>query len=142
MQKPLCLFLIFISLFQLTGCNQKTRELQEEQAANASVTILNSRDFELLINKQPVAQLIDVRTAEEFHSGHLANAYHIDFYHEEFSNQLALLKKNEPVFVYCAVGGRSARAACLLEEQGFTQIFDLQGGIKAWQNSGKKIIVD
>jgi phage shock protein E len=46
------------------------------------------------------------------------------------------------VFVYCAVGGRSAEAARLLQQEGFKQVIDLQDGIMAWQKSGQKVVLE
>ena len=139
MLKSLYLLIIILSLLPFTGCTQDSRELKEQKESSA-VKTARSHDFEALLQKQPAAQLIDVRTVEEFNSGHLENAHNIDFYDVVFSAQIASLKKNEPVFVYCAVGGRSAEAARLLQQQGFQQIIDLKGGIVAWQKSGKATI--
>ena len=140
MLKSLLFVLISLSLFYFTGCEQQPKELKKEQGANPTVVTVESKDFETLLQNKPTAQLIDVRTVEEFNSGHLNNAHNIDFYDAAFSAQIASLKKNEPVFVYCAVGGRSAEAARLLQQQGFQQIIDLKGGIVAWQKSGKATI--
>lgn len=116
MLKSLYLLTIILSLLPFTGCTQGSRELKEQKESSA-VKTFGSHDFEALLQKQPAAQLIDVRTAEEFNSGHLENAHNIDFYDVAFSAQIASLKKNEPVFVYCAVvGGRSAEAARLLQQ--------------------------
>jgi len=43
------------------------------------------------------------------------------------------LDKNKPVYVYCAVGGRSATAAKILSDMGFTEVYDLEGGIINWE---------
>lgn len=120
MLKSLYLLTIILSLLPFTGCTQGSRELKEQKESSA-VKTFGSHDFEALLQKQPAAQLIGVRTAEEFNSGHLENAHNIDFYDVAFSAQIASLKKNEPVFVYCAVGGRSAEAARLLHSRAFSK---------------------
>jgi rhodanese-related sulfurtransferase len=81
-------------------------------------------------------QLIDVRTRQEFESGHIAGALNWDFENGDFKRNLPSLDKNRQVLVYCAVGGRSAKAANMLQEAGFMQVLDLKGGIKAWKAAG------
>lgn len=83
----------------------------------------------------PEAQVVDVRTPEEFNSGHLKNALNINYYEDDFSSQLVKLDKQKPVFVYCKVGGRSAKAATLLRKEGYKNVYDLRGGILAWSNN-------
>jgi len=86
------------------------------------------------------AQLVDVRTPDEFNSGHLEGARNINIASPQFEAETGTLNKAEPVYVYCAVGGRSAKAASALKEQGFLQVYDLTGGITAWKNAGKKVV--
>jgi rhodanese-related sulfurtransferase len=86
------------------------------------------------------AQLIDVRTPDEFQAGHIEGAQNINIASPQFGNETGKLNKAEPVYVYCAVGGRSAKAASALKEQGFLQVYDLAGGITAWKSSGKKVV--
>lgn len=95
--------------------------------------------FEKFIKDNPGAQLIDVRTPEEFAAGHLPGARNINYYDDDFAAQMGKLDKSKPVLVYCAVGGRSGSAAGDLKSWGFTKIYDLEGGFKAWKAKGKKI---
>lgn len=78
------------------------------------------------------AQLIDVRSPEEFKSGHIKNAKNIDYNGANFKTQMAKLDKTKPVYVYCAAGGRSAKAAKVLTELGFKKVYDLKGGYGSW----------
>lgn len=102
------------------------------QADAFSQTKLNGELFSERLSTAQNAQLIDVRTEQEFSSGHLPNAKNIDFKKEDFLKQMDGLNKNEPVMVYCLGGGRSADAARLLAENGFTEIYDLEGGYMRW----------
>jgi rhodanese-related sulfurtransferase len=77
--------------------------------------------------------LVDVRTPEEFASGHIPGAVNIPL--QELEGRLAEVPTDSPVVVYCRSGNRSAQAADLLQEAGYTQIYDL-GGIAAWQAQG------
>jgi rhodanese-related sulfurtransferase len=80
-------------------------------------------------------QLIDVRTPEEFSVNHLKNAQNICVTDDDFKQQVNVLDKEKPVYVYCRSGKRSARAAEILKEMGFTKVYDLQGGIMEWQEN-------
>ena len=83
--------------------------------------------------------ILDVRTADEYKKGHLANATLIDYYGSNFKDQINQLDKSKPVFVYCASGGRSASAAKILGQLGFKEVYDLQGGFNAWSNAKKPV---
>ena len=85
-------------------------------------------------------QLIDVRTRAEFASGHIKDAKNIVYRGDDWDAQVAALDKDKPVYVYCGTGGRSARCTVILEEAGFTKIFDLDGGVTKWINQGKKVV--
>jgi LPXTG-site transpeptidase (sortase) family protein len=78
--------------------------------------------------------LLDVRTPEEFSEGHLEGAVHIPV--NELEGRLAELSKDKPIIVYCKSGGRSSTAANLLVENGFTQIYNMSGGILDWEQKG------
>lgn len=80
------------------------------------------------------ALLLDVRTAEEFASGHIIEAKNIEL--EKLGEQADTLKKwrEKPVVVYCESGSRSAQAARLLKSLGFTQAVNLRGGLASWRS--------
>lgn len=100
------------------------------------LSTVNPSEFLEKLNATPEAQLIDVRTPEEFQAGALENARNIDWNSSDFTNQLADLDKNAPVFVYCLSGGRSAEASQAFLENGFKEIYELDGGFMAWTNEG------
>ena len=81
------------------------------------------------------AQLLDVRTPEEFSSGHIENATNVNWNGDDFVAKAEKYDKSKPVFVYCKVGGRSAQAADKLAELGFKEIYNLDGGIMKWNAS-------
>jgi rhodanese-related sulfurtransferase len=74
-----------------------------------------------------------VRTAQEFSEGHLDNALNIDYYASDFQDMVSTLDKEQPVYVYCRSGGRSAKAAEIMKNSGFKVIYDLKGGYMAWK---------
>jgi rhodanese-related sulfurtransferase len=116
-------------MFSLTSCLKQKTE---------GVEVLNPDTFEQKLQASDV-QLVDVRTADEFAEGHLPNAINIDINGDNFEDETAKLDKEKPVMVYCKMGGRSAKAAANLKEQGFKDVSDLDGGITSWKDAEKTI---
>jgi rhodanese-related sulfurtransferase len=85
------------------------------------------------------ALLVDVRTPEEFESGHLKRAVNIDFRSDDFKSQIQKLDKNTPIFVYCHSGNRSGQATAMMQEMGFTNVSNLTGGISGWEADGRPV---
>ncbi len=86
------------------------------------------------IRTDPPADLVilDVRTPEEFGEGHLEGATMIDFYRDDFAEQLAGLDPDVPYLLYCRSGNRSGQTIEIMRELGFTDVADVDGGINAW----------
>ena len=90
---------------------------------------------------EPKAQLLDVRTAEEYGKDHLKNSMQADWLDKaQFAERVAHLDKSAPVLVYCASGGRSAEAMQWLKAQGFGDVSNLKGGISGWKRAGKPVV--
>jgi rhodanese-related sulfurtransferase len=83
-----------------------------------------------LDNKEEII-LLDVRTKEEYDSGHIKGSMLIpvDDLDEEVKNKL--MDKDATIFVYCRSGNRSVTAANILIKQGYTKVYNL-GGIQSW----------
>lgn len=77
--------------------------------------------------------LLDVRTPEEFRQGRIKGAVLIPV--SEIERRVAEVPKNRPVIVYCAVGGRSNKAAKFLASKGY-EVFDMTDGIVGWYRNG------
>lgn len=78
-------------------------------------------------------QLIDVRTPMEYKLGYIGDAINFDINNQEqFLEQITLLDKEKPVYLYCKMGGRSNRAAELMKDKGFKKIYDYSGGYQDW----------
>jgi phage shock protein E len=80
--------------------------------------------------------VLDVRTPAEYASGHLPAAQNIDIEGSDFVTGIASLDKNAAYAVYCRSGNRSGAALEQMTAAGFTHVYDLAGGIGAWQNMG------
>jgi rhodanese-related sulfurtransferase len=75
--------------------------------------------------------LLDVRTREEFASGHIAGALLIPV--QELERRMDELEdsRTKTIIAYCRTGNRSGRAAAMLSAKGFT-VFNMKGGIVEW----------
>lgn len=84
--------------------------------------------------------VLDVRSEEEFNSGHLANAKNIAL--DQLASRVSDIDryKNQTVITVCAAGVRSASAAATLRKAGFEQVFSLEGGMDAWKAQGLPVI--
>ncbi len=77
--------------------------------------------------------LVDVRTAEEFATGHIAGAVNIPV--DTISTRLAEIPQDRDVILYCRSGNRSNQAWNILNGEGYSRIYDM-GGLGAWQAAG------
>ena len=100
-----------------------------------SKTNLSATEFADKMKELPTAPILDVRTPNEFSKGHLVNALNYDWNGNEFEKQIAPLDKSKPVFVYCLSGGRSSSAASKMRSDGFTQVYEMDGGIMKWRGA-------
>lgn len=120
--------LILLSPFLLLACNSQAQPAE----------VLNASDFEKGIAQNAI-QILDVRTAGEYRSGHIAKALQADWNNPaQFSDRTQHLDKGKAVYIYCLSGARSAAAARVLREQGLT-VYELGGGINAWKRSNKPL---
>lgn len=118
------LTILIVHILFLSTCQSKAQQ--------ATITI---DEFQKGIRQDEV-QLLDVRTAEEFKSGHLMNALQADWNNsEEFQERVKSLSKNKPLYIYCLSGGRSSAAMNWFSQKGFHTVYNLQGGINAWNQA-------
>ncbi|MCK0156526.1 rhodanese-like domain-containing protein [Cellulophaga sp. F20128] len=95
---------------------------------NNAIKKLDAQTFKEAIASKKI-QLIDVRTPNEFQSGHIVRAKNIDYFSGVFQTEFNKLDKDMPVYIYCRSGARSRQAANKLSAMGFNEIYDLKGGI-------------
>ncbi|MGD1980905.1 MAG: rhodanese-like domain-containing protein [Flavobacteriaceae bacterium] len=111
---------LFALLVLFVACAQEKPQIQ----------LVEKETFQELMTQE--VQLIDVRTPSEYEGGYIGTARNINYNATDFAEQVSKLDRDKPVLVYCAVGGRSARAAKVFESLGFKTIYDLKGGYNAW----------
>ena len=115
---------LFIALL-VFGCT--TSQSQTDK------TSFTAKEFSEKISETKNAQIIDVRTPEEYETGHITNAHNFNWNDDDFLKNVADLDKTKPVFVYCLSGGRSSDAAAALRKEGFNTVFEMPGGMMEWR---------
>lgn len=125
------LITIFLSLMVFAACNTSGQK---------SINI-PANDFQQAIQGKNI-QLVDVRTPEEFADKHIEEAKNININGSDFEQGMNALDKDKPLYVYCLSGGRSGRAAEWAKKNGFKEVYNLEGGILAWMNSGKPVVAN
>ncbi len=97
---------------------------------------LDAPAFSKAMKASPNGIILDVRSEAEFREVRMAKALNINYNAPDFMDQVAKLDKKKDIFVYCAGGVRSARAAELMRANGFKHVIELKGGLQSWQQAG------
>ncbi len=112
------------------GCKESSAQQSKLVEPQQMIDVLATKDV----------HLVDVRTSSEFQQGFIENAINIDFTSPNFQTELNKLDNTKPIVVYCRSGRRSGISTNNLVKAGFTEIYDLKGGIISWQKKGQKLI--
>lgn len=131
--------LALLLIIGITSCgNSQGNESSSKQQKEASVAKnIGTAEFQKMMASDVV--VLDVRTPEEVAAGAIEGSTHLDFYGADFKKSLEAMDKDKPVLVYCAVGGRSGNAMQMMQKMGFKEVYNLSGGIRAWQGEGKPV---
>ena len=116
---------------------------QSESASSsgAGLRIVKATDAAAIIENPPADLVIlDVRTPEEFAEGHIEGAIMLDFYRDDFADELAKLDPDVPYVLYCRSGNRSGQTRSLMEGLGFVDVADVDGGIGGWLDAGLPLV--
>lgn len=109
------------------------------QSSAQQSTLLKPQEFKDFLANNDVL-LLDVRTPGEYSSGHIENAININFLSPEFDEEIKKLDTSKTLVIYCRSGNRSGKSTSKLVKAGFTDIYDLKGGVLNWQKSGLELV--
>jgi len=116
-------------LFMITACSLNGQQ----------VNAINPDAFLKAMSAGKI-QVLDVRPADEYKSGHINNALQANWLDKnEFNDRTSHLDKNKTVYIYCLSGGRSGAAAEVLRTKGYN-VINLEGGINAWKRESKPLV--
>jgi rhodanese-related sulfurtransferase len=101
--------------------------------------LLSVHESVQLIN-QKQAQILDIRTVDEFKSGHIANSKHLPLSELDKGLKQVKLDSNKPVILVCLSGSRANSAIGKLKKAGFKDVACMDGGISSWNQAGLPLI--
>lgn len=130
-----------LTAFLAAACTQSAPGPQTVTTAGKTVTIniLEPKEAEAFIRKNkdnPDFVILDVRTPDEFASGHIEGSLNIDYNSEGFVADLDRLDKNKLYLVYCRTARRSSDTVNVMVRLGFTKILRFVGDITRWKSEG------
>jgi rhodanese-related sulfurtransferase len=117
----------FLVSFVIFSCNGQTPK---------NIKTIEATAFTEKIKATEKPQILDVRTPEEFNADHIENAENVNWLGDSFVQDSKKYDKTKPVFVYCRSGARSKKATAKLEELGFENIYEMEGGFLKWDAEG------
>ncbi len=121
---------LFASVLLLAGCS-----------SSSSAMDLSVSEFSSKVTEAGIITL-DVRTPGEFNEGHIEGAQLIDFQSGNFESEIATLDKSKTYAVYCRSGSRSGQAVKIMSDAGFTNLYNLNGGVIDWANAGLPLVIN
>lgn len=122
---------IFMTLF--TSCDLESQKNGEQQEVSIYQKVSPAAFQEKMKAETAAYKIVDVRTAQEYANGAIANSENHDVLNGDFEANMQDWNKEEPIYIYCAKGGRSSKAAKMLQDQGFNKIIELKGGYTSWK---------
>ena len=129
----LILFMFLAGFILLTGCSTVLSKKEP-------IPITADKVYEILKTQKDNYIILDVRTKEEYDSGHLESAVLIPV--DDLEARYGEIVKNKPLIVYCKSGRRSAKATVILVGKDFSPVYDMTGGIDAWKSKNYPVIVE
>ena len=130
--------LALVAVTGLSACSSSAPS--SSSTAQGTGQHLAADDFSKAMSK-PGTVVLDVRTPAEFAGGHLPQAQMIDFKAGDFATKIEALDKTATYAVYCRSGSRSNAAMEQMAAAGFKNVYDLGGGIGAWQTMGGPMVM-
>lgn len=131
LNKIILLKTIVLSLILLSSCNLESQEQNGNQQSAAYLKVSPAVFQEKMAEEEAAYVLVDVRTAGEHNAGAIEKSENHDLLNGDFEAAMKEWDPETPVYVYCAKGGRSSRAAEMMQQKGFKKIIELKGGYSA-----------
>ena len=125
--------LLITSLSLVSGCISDSQIFEDITPKEAYELIEKNDGNENFV-------IVDVRTPEEFAGGHIEGAILIDFNSQNFRDEIGELDKNVTYLHYCRTARRSSLALDVMEDLGFTEVYNMKGGIVRWEEEGYPVV--
>ena len=116
-----------------------SKTAQAHKEIQSQIENISPKTYSKKLSEIPEAIQIDSRTPGEYMSGYIPGAINIDVNSSDFKEQIAKLDPSKTYFVNCKAGSRSMRACKIMQNAGFTKLYNLKGGILAWEKEGNEL---
>ncbi len=137
MIKSYILLPIFGLMFFSSACNSQSAKSVEQ--GGSFYKNVDVKAFNEMVGKKGTV-LIDVRTPDEFASGHIEGAKNMNLFDASFESEIQKLDKSKTYLLYCRSGNRSGKAMGKMKAAGIPRIYNLNGGVKSWGGAGMKLV--
>ena len=129
--------LLIIGVFMNSSCQQKdglnsASESIEYRVQETKIENITAIEAAKMIDKNPDIMVLDIRTPEEFISGHIPASINIDYKAENFESELKKLDRSKSYLMHCRSGRRSTAALDTFRKLGFEHIIHIDDGILGW----------
>jgi phage shock protein E len=128
-----------IALLSPLQAADQTAKPETSTTAPKKYQNVDAETFDKMRKEDKNAVVLDVRTKEEYKQRHIPGSVQIDFNSPDFEKEVAKLDKNKTYLVHCAAGVRSARACKKMDALKFSRLYNLEGGMGAWEKAGKPV---
>ncbi|NIP31005.1 MAG: rhodanese-like domain-containing protein [Candidatus Dadabacteria bacterium] len=132
------LFQVFISLAFTNIVFSDDNTLQsysENGQIIQKISVQNAGQMIESYRGNPDFVILDLRTAQEYKREHIENSNNIDFFSDNFKNELDKLDKDKTYIIHCRSGGRASNTLPIMKELGFKEVYNM-GGIIQWKEAG------
>ncbi len=124
-------------LFIVTAiCAIAFNTVAQNNATHQEITNLSAQRFKIITENDKNGVLLDLRTTDEMSKGYIKGATQLDFLAKDAEKKIDNLDKNKTYYIYCASGNRSSKAAQYMKEHGFKRVYNLEKGLKEWEEKG------
>jgi len=132
----LIVFILIIFIIRQQKNNLTLSDVRTSQEIQIVSELISPDQFKELAETGNYT-VIDIRTPKEINEGKIIDtALEIDFYEETFKDEISKLDRDKEYILYCRSGNRSGKTLKIMKDLGFTEVYDLDGGKKAWDASG------
>ena len=136
--KILLLVAVLLIGGSITAQNPSGFDAECEKYVSGTVPLADSKELYKALNS-PNVSILDAREEKEYEVSHLPKAQHIGFYNFD-SRSVKLIQKTDTIYIYCSIGYRSEKIGERIQKMGFSNVFNLYGGIFNWVNSGYELV--
>lgn len=124
-------------LFIVTAiCAMALNTIAQNNTTHQEFTNLSAQRFKIITENDKNGVLLDLRTTDEMNKGYIKGAVQLDFLAKDAEKQIDNLDKNKTYYIYCASGNRSSQAAEYMKTHGFKRVYNLEKGLKEWEEKG------